>query len=70
MTVEEQLAAIYGASEKDAAMNYRVMDNHLLHSDRVIANKAAIATIDEDSATTAALVGLLENPTQHQQSEN
>lgn len=53
-------AAIERAAQIDADINYRIMDNHLKHSDRVIANKAALSLINDGELLTRAL---MENPT-------
>ena len=47
------------AAEIDAAINYRMMDNHLKHSDRVIANVASLKTLNTDDLIRS----VLENPT-------
>lgn len=59
--VDRLLSQIERAAEIDAANNYRIMDNHLLHADRVIAGVAALQTAREDSVSLAK--ELLGNPT-------
>ena len=43
------------AAELDAEATYRVMDNHLKHSDRVIANVAALKATSSDELIKAVL---------------
>jgi hypothetical protein len=47
------------AAKIDAENNYRMMDNHLKHSDRVIANVAALKNLNTDDL----IKSVLENPT-------
>jgi len=51
--LDQLLAGIERAAEIDAESNYRVLDNHLLHTDRVIANLAALETIRDGGAAEA-----------------
>lgn len=46
-------------AKMDADNNYRILDNHLKHSDRVIANVAALRA----SNTDELIKSLLANPT-------
>lgn len=59
--VDRLLNQIEKAAQIDAGNNARIMDNHLLHSDRVIASMAAMNTVNADLAQVAK--DLLENPT-------
>lgn len=59
--VERLLSQIEMAAKIDADNNYRVMDNHLLHADRVIASMAAMQSVKDDPVELAK--ALLENPT-------
>lgn len=58
--VDKLLDQMEKAAALDAASNYRVMDNHLKHTDRVIANVAALKNINDDGSLLKALA---ENPT-------
>ena len=57
--VDKLLDQFERAAAIDAENNYRVMDNHLKHSDRVIANAAALKA----SGTDDLIRAVLENPT-------
>jgi len=59
--LDSVLKGIEQAAEMDAAANARVMDNHLLHSDRVIANQAALQTIRDGNLSRLAEIAV--NPT-------
>jgi len=57
--VDKLLDQFERAAAIDAENNYRVMDNHLKHSDRVIANAAALKSSNSDDLIRAVLA----NPT-------
>lgn len=57
--VDKLLDQMERVAKLDADNNYRVMDNHLNHSDRVIANAAALKALNSD----ALIKSVLENPT-------
>ena len=51
-------------AEQRAEANFRILDNHLLHSDRVIANLAALQSIRDDTGNLERLLDIIRaNPT-------
>lgn len=57
--IDKLIGQMERVAKLDAEGNYRIMDNHLMHSDRVIANVAALKTINDDDLIKEAL----KNPT-------
>lgn len=64
-TGDAELDALIGQMERvaklDADTTYRVMDNYLMHSDRVIANAATLKSLNTDELSL--LKAVTENPT-------
>ena len=58
-SVDALLEQIKKAAELELGVTQQAMDNHLLHSDRVIGNLALLKTLEDDSLLKAALA----NPT-------
>lgn len=63
MSDDPEMDALIGQLERlaevDANNNARIMDNHLMQTDRVIANIAALKTINSNDL----IKSVLENPT-------
>lgn len=61
--VSELLEQIRRAAEIDAEAMYRVMDNNLMHSDRIIANLAALSSNrDANKLVSAIAEAVKEDP--------
>ena len=58
--IDKLLGQIAKEGENSAVANARMLDNHLMHSDRVIANVAALRAINSD--TDGLLKELLKDP--------